>query len=427
MRALVPVNRTLCLGGVPGLRRVPLLNRLPGVRGLTDIVAIDFPAADEERLRACVKPDTAVFITPNHPEFFTDWMLDKEVQARVAPLAASWATHTVVNGLGKAAQKFWLKNNLIAQIPGAAGAEARAYSVAWALKGHGVLLHPEGLVGWHGDTVAPLFPGAVEMAAEAALKARTEGRSVTALVAPVVWKLKFVADAGPALAAEMAYVERKLELAAPAAGSELAQRVHAAYRTLFQRDAKRLGIAAEGLSLARLHGEVLRAIVDRIAGHIGDAVPAGLPDARAVLLAAERWLRRDEARAQISFATVRALAADLRLMRRFSPALYPAATITQEQVAENIKRLRNDYCRGRLKDTLNGFLPRPAGSRRAIIRVPEPIDVSRLLGPRGALDEGEAVRIADELRRRMQASLDAINRALDGEGGVIRTPNPFRD
>ena len=34
----------------------------------------------------------------------------------------------------------------------------------WALQGHGVLLHPEGSVGWHGDYVAPLMSGAAEMA-----------------------------------------------------------------------------------------------------------------------------------------------------------------------------------------------------------------------------------------------------------------------
>ena len=71
-------------------------------------------------------PGKATFIAPNHPEFFTDWMIDKEISARVSPLAAAWATHVVVNGIGWLAQKFWLANNLIAQIPGNSAAGARA-------------------------------------------------------------------------------------------------------------------------------------------------------------------------------------------------------------------------------------------------------------------------------------------------------------
>ena len=167
MGALAPVNRVLCLAGTPGLRAIPGLNRIPGIRGLSDVVDIDLPRTDEDRLLMAVNRTTAAFITPNHPEFFTDWMLDKELSARIAPLMASWATHDVVNGMGALAQWFWLKNNLVAQIPGTGGAAGREYSVEWALQGHGVLLHPEGGVGWHADHVAPLFPGVVDMAMQA--------------------------------------------------------------------------------------------------------------------------------------------------------------------------------------------------------------------------------------------------------------------
>ncbi|TIR44243.1 MAG: hypothetical protein E5X26_13090, partial [Mesorhizobium sp.] len=89
-----------------------------GLRGVANIRHIDFPVADQQKLHACCGEGQATFITPNHPEFFTDWMIDKEIVSRVSPLAASWATHGVVNGLGRLMQKFWLANNLIAQIPG---------------------------------------------------------------------------------------------------------------------------------------------------------------------------------------------------------------------------------------------------------------------------------------------------------------------
>ena len=89
-----------------------------GLRGVCDIRTIDFPEGEQARLAAACGEGKATFITPNHPEFFTDWMLDKEISARICPRAAFWATNGVVNGLGRLAQKFWLANNLIAQIPG---------------------------------------------------------------------------------------------------------------------------------------------------------------------------------------------------------------------------------------------------------------------------------------------------------------------
>ncbi len=132
------------------VNRVVMLKGFAGLRGVSDVPTIDFPQAEQSRLAAVCGPSMATFVTPNHPEFFTDWMLDKEISARVCPRAAFWATNGVVNGLGLAAQKFWLANNLIAQIPGNSE-PAREHSVAWALKGHVVLLHPEGAVGWHAD------------------------------------------------------------------------------------------------------------------------------------------------------------------------------------------------------------------------------------------------------------------------------------
>ena len=118
IRVMTAINRVFMLKGIPLLRDLRPFRKVPPFRGLANIRHLDFPAEDEARLSAVCGPGKATFIAPNHPEFFTDWMIDKEIIARVSPLAASWATHGVVNGLGRLAQKFWLANNLIAQIPG---------------------------------------------------------------------------------------------------------------------------------------------------------------------------------------------------------------------------------------------------------------------------------------------------------------------
>ena len=81
MRRLVPINRWLNLHGLPLLRDLPGLRRSPGLAGLCDIRDIQIPDADQTRLRASLQAGQACFLAPNHPEFFTDWMIDKELSA----------------------------------------------------------------------------------------------------------------------------------------------------------------------------------------------------------------------------------------------------------------------------------------------------------------------------------------------------------
>ena len=163
IRALIPFNRLVNLKGIPLLRDIPYLNRLPVVRGLCDIREIDLDDASKALLAFAMNGDNASFITPNHPEFFTDWMLDKEIASRFYPLTANWATHSIVNGMGKWGQKFWLANHLIAQVPGDTES-ALADSKQAAANGTPVLLHPEGQVLWQSDYINPLFHGAAQMA-----------------------------------------------------------------------------------------------------------------------------------------------------------------------------------------------------------------------------------------------------------------------
>lgn len=423
IKALNPVNRWLFLGGIPGLRSLPGIGRLPGVRGLTNIPKIDFPKADEQRLARAADRKNVCFIVPNHPEFFTDWMLDKEVMSRVAPQAASWATHGVVNGMGAKAQKFWLKNNLIAQIPGVGGAEARAYSVAWALRGNGVLLHPEGGVGWHGDLIAPLFPGAVTMAIEAARTVEASGKagqSRKVLVAPVVWKLIFNRDVEVALHKELDYVEDALQLPKTSPADGLQHRLYDAYSALLARHETRHGSPPtsahyferqDKLSVRLL--ALLSDLLDRLAVEAARSETTNEQIRRG-----ERWLRRAD-KTSDDAKTVRVLTRDLRQLLRFHAAIYPGNHLTQEHIAESIKRIRNDYCGKTTRDTVNKFLPQPAGPRTAYIRVPEPLDISAMMG------ETSVEALVDDLRRRMQMTLDGINQDLTAAGKFITYPNPF--
>lgn len=412
IKVMTVVNRIVMLRGIPGFRDLLPFNRLAGLRGVANVRHIDFPAADQQKLQACCGEGQATFITPNHPEFFTDWMIDKEVVSRVSPLAASWATHGVVNGLGRLMQKFWLANNLIAQIPGNNDA-AKAHSVDWALKGHGVLLHPEGGVGWHGDFVGPLIPGAMEMGFEALQRGRETNKDFKAWVAPVVWKLAFTGNVERALVKECAYVEKSLKIEGAANGS-LLERVYRIYSTLLSRDEQACGVTAEeGASYAVRQQRVLTELGKRLAE--GIAADAGL-DLAELLRRSRRWLRETKADADEQ-KRVRKLAETIQRIQRVGPWAFAGATITQEEVAEHLKRIRNDYCKGSLRDTINRFIPQPVGPRCAHIRVPEPLGLHAY---DGSVDEALA-----ELRSRMQDAVTGIVTELEAAGGFISYPNPF--
>jgi hypothetical protein len=414
IRVMTAINRVFMLKGMPLLRDLPPFSKVPPFRGLANIRHLDFPAEDQARLAAVCGTGKATFIAPNHPEFFTDWMIDKEIIARVSPLAAAWATHGVVNGLGRLAQRFWLANNLIAQIPGNS-APARAHSVAWAIEGHGVLLHPEGAVGWHNNHVAALMPGAVAMGLEALATGRKTNPGFQAWVAPVVWKLAFIGDVEKPLLAECAYVEGRLKIGAGGSRLPLADRVYRIYALLLARDESRLGLTVDSQSR---FAERQPVVIAALSLELRRLLDAGTSDDPGELLRLARRRLRDRASLDPEAAkALRSTADSLARVIRIGPFAFAKETVTQEELAEHLKRIRNDYCAGSLRDTLNRFLPQPAGPRRAHIRVPEPLGLHEWAGT-----EDEALAV---VRGRMQAALDAINAGLRSEIARPNYPNPF--
>ncbi|WP_256752805.1 hypothetical protein [Mesorhizobium sp. Mes31] len=407
------VNRIVMLRGVPGFRDILPFNRLAGLRGVANVRHIDFPDADLQRLRASCGTGKATFLTPNHPEFFTDWMIDKEIVSRVSPLAASWATNGVVNGLGWLMQKFWLANNLIAQIPGNSAA-AREHSVAWAVKGHGVLLHPEGGVGWHGNVVAPLLPGAVEMGLEALEQGRAADPNFKVWIAPVVWKLAFTGNVERALAKECAYVEGSLKIERNPADT-LPQRIHHIYSMLLARDEAAWSMPSDESAPYAERQQVLLIELGRRLGETisFDAANSAITE---LLRRSRRWQRENAGDVE-RHRQVRALADTIQRLQRVGSWASANPRITQEEMAEHLKRIRNDYCRGGLRDTMNRFIPQPVGPRRAHIRVPDPLGLHAYVG--------SAEDAVTELHRRMQETVTSTVLEVETGRGFIFYPNPF--
>jgi hypothetical protein len=287
--------------------------------------------------------------------------------------------------------------------------------VDWALQGKVVLLHPEGAVGWHSNHVAPLMPGAVEMAQEALRRGRKQNPAFEAFVAPVVWKLVFDRDVEAGLLRECAYVEERLRVES-GEGLSLPGRVYRLYETLLSRDETDLGIdPGPRQSFAARHGILIRTICKRLAGLLSlDKLP---PEPSELLRLARRKLR--EARTDPAAPQIKSAIDRLALNLRLGPYAFEGETVTQEELAEHIKRIRNDHCKGTARDTLNRYVPRPAGPRTAIMCVPEPLAMHEAAG-----SDDEALAL---LRERMQEALDGINGMLGATGRLKAYPNPFHE
>ncbi len=415
IRLLEPVNRVLNLRGIPLLRDTPFMRRLLGVRGSTDIREIDFPAADLARLRAVANPDTAVFLAPNHPEFFTDWMVDKEVLASLDITPGCWATHRVVNGMGKCGQRFWLANNLIAQIPGRCGAAGKAHSIALAKRGDGVLLHPEGTVHWVADQVGPLYPGVLDMATRASKELADAGSDRPVYIAPLIYKYMFLRDETQNLRRALAYVETALDLPSGEAEGDLARRLRAIYLHLTDQVTARHGITLSDGTFWSRQADLISELSYRLATVL-DAEPSAEGDPYMRAEAVLKQFDRERRTANLPQGAGQ-LADDLRGLLGLQPWMYPGETMTQEQIAERIQRLRLDRLRRRLRDRMHAFIPRPVGPRRAHIRLADPFRIT---------SSGPGVSV-ESLRAHMQTGLDALNVELTASQMGQVYPNPFLD
>lgn len=397
IQALTPFNRLVNLKGIPLLRDVPILNRLPLVRGLCDIRDIDIDEASKARLAFAMNGSHASFITPNHPEFFTDWMLDKELASRYAPLTANWATHTIVNGMGPWGQKFWLANHLIAQVPGDTES-ALAYSKQAAASGTPVLLHPEGQVLWQSDYINPLFNGAAQMA----LALVNERPELPVLIQPVVWKLRFQRNVTQELQQELAYVEQCLKLPSQA-HLALPLRLAKAHRDVLKQTFTYLGyVAPKGLNYFDLRDALLKRINQDLNFRFGAFAGDSEEQSRELL----RAIRKHEKAEQTLDAMTLRKRKELQRLLRTPKAAYSAERWSQENIAECIKRLRNDYLHQGWRNQLHHLVPHPVAGRIAHIHACEAIDVRRMLAQH---PDTNADSVMLEVRSRMQNALNELN------------------
>jgi hypothetical protein len=272
--------------------------------------------------------------------------------------------------------------------------------------------------------VGPLIPGIVDLAWEACTRAHAAGRDLPVFIVPIVWRLHFVGDVSIGLAWEMGHIERTLELAA---GKHLpiGERFAALHGNLLRRQCEVLGLPVPSTPRGGCGGGYFTA-QDAIAGTITRELESR--GARVEYdLARIMHRARKSARAAVEHPERerdRRLHLELWRLVGFPAALYDTPTLTQEAIAENLKRIRSVFVTRSRGDVLHNLVPIPVGRRVAHVRAPEPLAVHEAFATAG--DAGAArANLLQALHARLQGTLDALNVELAPLLERFRHPNPL--
>jgi 1-acyl-sn-glycerol-3-phosphate acyltransferase len=422
IKTLAYINRYVLLQGVPLLNSVPVLNKLPCIRGLMNITGIDIPHEDVVKLRQAVNNDTAAFIAANHPEYFTDMLLDKELSMLAFPKMASWAKDELIN-VSASVRAFWSKVNVISHKSGDAGKE---YSIQWALTGKGVLLHPEGTVRWTSDKVHKPYPGVAAMSVEAA-KRSLKGDKRPVYVVPIVWKMHFTRDVSRGLKKEMAQIESKLGLPINKGMPVLDQFTALLCNILAQKETE-FGLAPEkrqdpitGATYFDRQIQLRSELISRLESRYG--VFNGDLDWKYHNL--EKAIKRMKTTDPQQYQKDKHLLQGIRYLMGFTMDVYNVPRLTQEHMAESLKRIKQQLFPNTSIDVLKKQVPVPVASRRAQVRVDDPINVTAMLQKGLTTEDAIKARLLSEVQRRMQGKLDEINRTIAPKIHKYSHPNPF--
>ena len=119
------------------------------------------------------------------------------------------------------------------------------------------------------------------------------------------------------------------------------------------------------------------------------------------------------------------LVAEIRRLDTFQAEVYATESLTQEQIAETLKRTKRDLVNRTLLDGLRNMMPVAAGWRKVLLRCGDPINVrERVEQHRGDFED-----LSDELvidfRRRMQTKLDELIAMSKSVTQRFARPNPF--
>lgn len=455
LRMTHPLNDVFFLKGLPLLNKIPLIKHIPFIgRGICRIRNIDkTPSSVNVSLAEGIN-----FVGPNHPEFFTDWMLDKHLVGKKDLLMASWAAGSVVNGMGSFMQKFWLANNLIAQIPGSGNTEGKAYALEQALKGNTVLMHPEGMVHWTGKEISTLYSGIADIALQAANQA---GASPVYIHTPT-WCFRIVNETPESLMSKFykeiedigyyfGYFPSRIIASEPSKQLQLDRdnlglHLSALHNFIITTQLQALGIpimyhrevpamqynqeplAADvyvelknNTKYVLFERQVLKAITNKVLKAVHKPLLPESATKEEIVNMFKEVKKAVQALQLPKTDSLRALVAVVDKlmgnMLKFNSAFYSNDYLSAEEIAECLQRLRTSYCKGSWTDTLHAYIPAPLTDRNCYVHWPEPIDVvewKRTQISEGLSDDAKA--LTAHVSKQLKASLLQVQEYADTRG-----------
>ncbi len=219
---------------------------------------------------------------------------------------------------------------------------------------------------------------------------------------------------------ELDYVQERLGFRSGRLGGP-AQRMAQHYTALLERETSRFDIDSgkSGQGFLERFDIALAGALEMLAKHWPASVPqAGTGDPWEI---ARLWIRAARAQGKEAVVAFRQQIATLDRVMRLVPARAENTHLTQEQVAERVKRLRSDWLHGSLRDKASRFIPRAVAGREIFMRVGRPVEVSG-----GDAPASQANPMLEVLDRHLRDALEAAR--LDGLaqlGPPVKYLNPF--
>lgn len=352
-------------------------------------------------------PGAGIILTPNHADE-TDFKVCLDLSRRCGRRFLFMMNREAFDeGFGAAG--WWLQHlGFFSVERGGDTAEAKRYAIEVVERGREVLvIFPEGEIYYLNDLVQPFKSGAVEIGMQAVVEARRTRPDGTAYLVPIALKYRYREPIAPILERRTRSMERRLRRRM--SGRSLQRRLADILADLLHRQElahRRKPDADRHTELSERVQEVRKAILSQAEARYAGATvnPQAQTMDRAWRLSSylRNLLPRKGRFGAASRAQVRTDLAALTSvvqMGSWQPQ-YTDVDPSQERLAEMVLKLE--------REVYQTNRPRQLAKRDIVLRIGEPIDLSRFLP--AYLQDARAVRngIAEQLRDRIQALIDTI-------------------
>jgi hypothetical protein len=288
-------------------------------------------------------------------------------------------------------------------------------------------------VHWTADKVQTIFGGIIEMSLRTSRDFIDSGDPRPVYAVPMLSKYFFLEDVSSALAAEIGQIETRLGFSSDP-GSRVEDRFVALQSGIL---AKQLAAFDSASAQTRITPQnffsVQQQFQEELLGRLRSVYGQRSGNLSAQLRAFEKEIKllrpakdapQDDASAR-RYREETKLVAGIRRLDTFQADVYATESLTQEQIAETLKRTKRDLVNKTGLDGLRNMLPVAVGWRKVILRCGEPINVRQRLEEHRGETKNLSDKLVTEFRQRMQGKLDELIVLSKPVTARFARPNPF--